>query len=261
MIYGAKHKNEEVRLNSSSGGIFRPLAENTIKKGGVVFGASYNKNNVEHIEVSNIEDLIKLQKSKYVRSDLKDSYKNVKEYLDKGIEVLFSGTPCQVKGLKKYLKQEYDNLLCVDFICHGTPTKKAFQKYMKNNKIKKIDFKDKSKGWNNYHINKDGELEFYQDNEYMQDFINDRNLEESCYRCTNKKFKSNSDIKLADFWGIQYINPRFSDDKGISTVFINTIKGEKEFEGIKHLLDTIEVSLEEATRFNPSFYNKATKGK
>lgn len=259
MIYGAKNKNDQDRLNSSSGGIFVLLARNTINKGGIVFGVAYVGTNVEHIEVSKIEDIRKLQKSKYVRSELKDSYVKVKEYLDKGIEVLFSGTPCQVKGLKLYLKQEYDNLLCIDNICHGTPTRKAYQEYIEANNIKSIDFRDKSKGWNNYHINIDGRLEYFADNKYMQDFINNRNLEASCYNCQSKELKSGSDIKLSDFWGIQYIRQSFSDNQGISTVFINTKKGEREFKEIEHLLEKVEVSLEEATKYNTSYYNSAVR--
>ena len=259
MIYAVKNKNYQDRLNSSSGGIFVLLARNTINKGGIVFGVAYNGTNVEHIEVSKLEDIIRLQKSKYVRSNLKDSYSKVKEYLDKGIEVLFSGTPCQVKGLKLYLKQDYDNLLCIDNICHGTPTRKAYQEYIKENNITSIDFRDKSKGWNGYHININGKLEYFADNKYMQDFINNRNLEASCYNCQSKELKSGSDIKLSDFWGIQYIRPNFSDDKGISAVFINTKKGEQVFNEIKDLIYKEEVSIEEATKYNSSYYNSAIR--
>lgn len=259
MIYAAKNKNDIDILNSSSGGIFVLLARNTINKGGIVFGVAYVGTNVEHIELSNVEDIIKLQKSKYVRSELKDSYVKVKQYLEKGIEVLFSGTPCQVKGLKLYLKKEYDNLLCIDNICHGTPTRKAYKEYIDKNNIKSIDFRDKSKGWKNYHVNIDGRLEYFADNKYMQDFIYNKNLEASCYNCQSKELKSGSDIKLSDFWGIEYIRPNFSDNKGISAIFINTEKGKKEFEEIENLIYKEEVSIQEATKYNSSYYNSATR--
>jgi len=261
--YAAKNKNINQRLSSSSGGIFPLIAEYIISNGGIVYGAAYNKLKVEHIGIYNTKDIVKLQGSKYAESDLKDTYKEIKEKLDSQI-VLFCGTPCQVKGLKLYLKKEYDNLYCIDFICHGTPKKEEYNKYIKSlGKIKSINFKDKSKSWKQYSVKKvyadHEEFELYQNNSYMQDFIKNKNLKESCFNCKNKGFASDSDIKLGDFWGIQHIYPQFDDDKGISAVMVISEKGELLFNSIKIKTEFIETTIDKIMQDNPCLMNSAKR--
>lgn len=130
-VYAAKNSNETIRMQSSSGGIFTLLAERVIDEGGVVFGASFNDRwEVVHDHVETKEELAKFRGSKYVQSKIGDNYRKVKLFLSEGRNVLFSGTPCQISGLKKYLRKDYDNLLAVDFICHGVPSPGVFRTYL-----------------------------------------------------------------------------------------------------------------------------------
>ena len=130
-VLAAKSSNEAVRLSSSSGGIFTPLAERTLRRGGVVFGAKFNdKLYVEHTGVESEEELSALRGSKYLQSIIGDSYKRAEEALKGGREVLFSGTPCQIAGLRGYLRREYESLLTVEVVCHGVPSPKVWQEYV-----------------------------------------------------------------------------------------------------------------------------------
>ena len=156
--YAAINSNNMVREHSSSGGIFTLLAEEAINNGGVVFGAAFNKKwEVEHIFVDNANDLKRLRGSKYMQSDIGNSYAMAEKFLKEGKEVLFSGTPCQVAGLKRFLRKEYKNLKTVDFVCHGTPSPLVWRKYLNevchaNNisVITDIQFRNKAEGWKNY---------------------------------------------------------------------------------------------------------------
>ena len=184
-VYAAKNPNEVIRRQSSSGGIFTILAEQIIDEGGVVFGAAFNdKWEVEHSYVENKEQLVKFRGSKYVQSKIGESYKDAKSFLKEGRRVLFSGTPCQIAALKKYLRKNYENLFTVDFICHGVPSPGVFRTYLqeeiniesvrqgggkntvlhpciplitegngldyKGMKIKSISFRDKRHGWKKF---------------------------------------------------------------------------------------------------------------
>ena len=129
--FAAVSRNEEIRRNSSSGGVFSELAEFVIKEGGVVFGVAFNERFlVSHIMVSNLEDLKQLRGSKYLQSDTGNTFTLCKEFLDNGVPVLYSGTPCQISGLRHFLKKEYSNLLLVDVICHGVPSPDVWKKYL-----------------------------------------------------------------------------------------------------------------------------------
>lgn len=225
----------ETRLNSSSGGIFSLLAEVVLKKGGVVFGARFDKDwNVTHDFIETIEDIALFRGSKYVQSDLNDCYLKVKDFLRQGRKVLFSGTPCQIQGLNRFLRIISDNLLLVDVACHGVPSSLVWQSYLKyitvdRNKIKAISFRDKSTGWKEYSIhviNNEQEYkeEFFNDL-YMRGFLSNLFLRPSCYNCMAKQGRSGSDITIADGWGIQNIYPELDDDKGTSLVLLNTQKG------------------------------------
>lgn len=248
--YAAVNRDEAVRLASSSGGVFTALAEKTIAEGGIVFGAAFADDwSVVHICVEAIEELEKLRGSKYLQSRIGDSYLKAKVALDLGKPVLFSGTSCQVAGLKKYLRKDYANLLAVDVVCHGVPSPKVWQTYL-NNKIfsgrraEKILFRSKSEGWKSYHMKLSLPVEasascgsgnraaenivvdepFYE-NVYMRAFLSNLTLRPSCYRCPSKSARSGADITLGDFWGIDRVAPELDDDRGCSLVLANTQKG------------------------------------
>lgn len=262
--FAANNKNEYIRMQSSSGGMFTLIAENIIKKDGIVFGAVFNDNFlVEHVKVDCVEELFKIRGAKYIQSDINKTYKQAKECLEKGQHVLFSGTPCQIEGLKSYLMKNYDTLYTQDLICHGVPSKLVWNRYLEyrkkedNGKLESIYFRDKeNKGWNKYQLLfKYKEFHKYIDHEddlYMKLFLSDIALRDSCYNCNFKKKHRVSDITLADFWGINKILPEINDEKGTSLLIINSKKGEDLLEEIKEKLDIQEVEFESAIRGNPS---------
>jgi len=230
--------NENIRLKSSSGGIFTLLAEKIIAKGGVVFGAAFDKNwEVHHEEASAIEDLCKFRGSKYVQSRIENSYKRAEYLLKEGKNVLFSGTPCQIAGLKCFLQKEYSNLTTIDFICHGVPSPGIWKWYLQNqiytitpSKLKNINFRDKTLGWREYQLafqfkSTNSFSSSNSSNGYMLAFLNDICLRPSCYKCPTKSGSSHSDITIADFWSIKSFNIDMDDNKGTSLVLINTNQG------------------------------------
>ena len=213
--------------------------------------ASWEGLEVKHIAIDNKDDLYKLRGSKYVKSKVCYSLLNTDRL------VLFSGTPCQMPISK-------DNLLLVDVVCHGTPKTEVFNEYCKKYGIKKINFRDKTNGWLNYQVvtetEKETKKENFYENDYMNMFLSNKHLNESCYNCKFKNFKSNSDIQIGDFWGIQNEYPDFFDNKGISLVMVKTPKGEGYFERIKPHMDYIEVDIEKAIKYNPCIVKSVTKG-
>lgn len=229
--YAATNPDEYVRAQSSSGGIFSILSEYVIEQGGVVFGAAFNENlEVVHTYTETLEGFAKFRGSKYVQSRIVDSYSDAERFLKEGRKVLFSGTPCQIAGLKSYLRKEYDNLLAVDCVCHGVPSPGIFREYLKSLKkpITKINFRDKRAGWKNYSIvlqsGSSETSESFHHNEYMQGYLSNIFLRPSCYSCHFREGRSGSDITLGDFWGIEKISPELDDDKGLSLVIVNNQK-------------------------------------
>ncbi len=255
--YAATNPNEYVRSQSSSGGIFSLLAEYVIRQGGVVFGAAFNDNwEVVHSHTESMEGLAKFRGSKYVQSQIGDSFSDAERFLKEGRLVLFSGTPCQIAGLKRYLRKEYDNLLAVDCVCHGVPSPGIFREYLKSTSrpIIKVNFRDKKTGWKRFSITVKSESsrlsEVYHDNEYMQGFLCNLYLRPSCYDCHFREGRSGSDITLGDFWGIDKIRPELDDDKGLSLVIVNN-------ERAVDLLSTLNcnltaMQLSDAVEYNPS---------
>lgn len=235
-IYAAKHKDDYIRLNSSSGGIFTSLAEKIINSNGVVFGCQFDKSwNAIHSYTNNIKELSKYRGSKYIQSNTLRTFNEVKSFLDKGLLVLYSGTPCQILGLKNYLRKEYANLITVDFVCHGVPSPKVWQLYIKslgsNSVITDIKFRNKEIGWRNYTLyikTEHKEFKYSMENNqspYMKGFLNELYLRPSCHNCVAKCFASRSDLTIADYWWIHNIKPEMDDDKGVSLVYINTKVG------------------------------------
>lgn len=260
--YVAYNKDDNSKKNSSSGGIFDTLAKATLEKNGIVIGAAFDKNNnLNHIAIDSEKDLDKLKGSKYLQSNLDNIFTYIKENINDKI-ILFVGVPCQVAGLKAYLKKDYDNLLCIDLVCHGVPTPKLFSKYIKeleskyNDKLLNYNFRDKSTGWDTYSnvaIFKNFQItELQSDNNYMKLFLSDIALRESCYNCNSKLGNKYSDITLGDFWGVRNYYPEMYNEKGVSAVIINTEKGKKIFNIIKDNLEYRECKMEEIIEGNPS---------
>ncbi len=265
VAYSAISKDEDTRMKSSSGGIFTELAKRVIEKNGVVFGAGFDTDmNVIHSYTTTKEGLEKFRGSKYVQSTIGNAYKKAKEFLDKGALVYFSGTPCQIGGLYSYLNKDYDNLITQDIICHGVPSNKIWKKYLASRKneagtdgVKSIAFKDKRTGWETYSVT----IKFDNDKEYtnrssrdnmMRVYLANLCLRPSCYACKYKSKSRQSDITLADFWGVKNIAPQMYDNKGTSLVIVSTSKGKALFDELSDRLGYKEVSLDEAIKYNMS---------
>jgi len=245
-VFACYNKNARIRDKSSSGGVFYLIARHVITEGGVVFGAKFNDAwEVEHDYTESFDGIIPFMGSKYVESFIGDTYRKAKEFLDKGRLVLYSGTPCQISGLKSFLKKQYDNLITVDFICHGVPSRMVWRKYIETvsskHKIRAINFRDKSYGWRKFSLCfefADGKYYKKTKNKdlYIKGFLQNLYLRPSCYECQFKGLDRKSDITLADFWGVQDLMPDMFDDKGTSVVLIHTESGKKILEGFEQEL-------------------------
>ena len=254
--------NDDVRKQSSSGGIFSLVAERVINNNGVVFGAKFDKNfEVKHDYAETIKGIDKFRGAKYVQSRIGDTYRIAKQFLNQGRQVLFSGTPCQIGGLKRYLQKEYSNLICIDLICHGVPSPLAWKTYKErfNNKkeIKNINFRDKTYGWKGYsfridYVDKSNELIRRLENSYMDGFIGDIYLRPSCHECKFKSINRESDLTLADFWGIDNIIKDMNDDKGTSLILVNSEIGRIIVNDIYDSIKMVEVDINEAIKYNIS---------
>lgn len=272
-VYAAFNPDEDILKSSSSGGIFSMIAETILSKNGVVFGAGYNdKWEVCHQMVDTKENLSLLRGSKYVQSNIGSSYKMAESFLKNGRIVLFSGTPCQISGLHRYLKRDYDNLYCVDVICHGSPSPGIWREYLKNfverpkgvagkntvlSSLKEkpvitgISFRDKSDGWKKYGFvirgksaskaDKNSVLSSVESillkqpasqNLFMRGFLHNLYLRPSCHNCPARHGRSGSDILLGDFWGIIRRHPEFYNPMGVSLVLTYTGKGKALFESL-----------------------------
>lgn len=271
VAYACKNKVNEVRENSSSGGVFSLLCEEVINNGGVVFGASFDENfDVRHTYAETLEDCIQFRGSKYVQSKIGETYKQARKFLNDGRLVLFSGTQCQIKGLNLYLRKKYDNLIAVDIICHGVPSPKVFREYRQNleneynSKINNIWFRRKDEGWKKFSFavsfeNGKEYVKNLKEDTFMRGFLSDLYLRPSCYECTAKNFVNNADITLADYWGVQDIHPEFDDDRGVSLILVNSKKGQKYMNLIEEKMNVIETDIDYAIKHNPSAIRPVSK--
>lgn len=229
---------DDSRVKSSSGGAFASIARYVLENGGVVYGASLNEQKqVVHTTVENLEDLDSLRGSKYVQSNSNDTYVQIRNQLKEGRKVLFSGVSCQVKGLNLFLKKRYDNLFSVEILCHGVPSPNIFKMYLEEvckkheislDEIKSIFFRN-PRSWKDYVLSiqtNDGKhIKGPLDNSFISGFGSNLILRPSCFDCPAKNLRAGSDILLGDFWGLEYLDSDFADDKGVSLVILNTRRG------------------------------------
>jgi len=262
VAYACINKDNKIRELSSSGGMFTIIAEKVIANNGVVFGAGFDDEfNVVHSWTDNLDGLSNFRGSKYVQSCIGNTYKQAKSFLKQGKQVLFSGTPCQIAGLRSYFGKDYDGLICLDIVCHGVPSPKIWQIYKNylekvyQAKAQRITFRCKNCGWKLYSVSLsfDNDTEYSQkftENIFMQGFLKNLYLRPSCYDCSFKTLNRQSDITLADFWGIQNVLPKFDDDKGTSLVFVNSTNGKSMFDQIKEKILYKEVDINQAVAYN-----------
>ncbi len=292
-VYAAiRNKEDDILKKSASGGIFSSIAINFINNGGIIYGSSMEKENgkltVKHIRVDNIDDLKKLQGSKYVKSLMGTIYDNIKNDLKNQKKVLFSGTPCQVAALKKYLdisKVDSTNLYTIDIICHGTPSTKMFQDYIKfyednvNGEIESFKFRDKKykghlRGTITYIKKKDNkkvEKPLYgRLDSYYKMFLFGDSYRENCYSCKYANEHRVGDITIGDYWGCKEEHPNWfneSNDKfdaptiGISCILLNNAKGMEILKKYGQNIYIKETNFEKVAKHNAQLRNPSSKPK
>lgn len=266
-IFAVKNPDEGIRMESSSGGLFSLLAENVLDAGGAVFGAAFDTDwSVRHTEATGRDGLSALRGSKYLQSRMEDTFRKAGKHLKDGREVLFSGTSCQIAGLRNFLGRDYPGLLAVETVCHSIPSPKVWKQYLKetageDSVITSVTFRDKSRGWKDFSLVIKGRRpedtaertllsQTTRGNRYMRGFLRGLYSRPSCPRCPAKAFASGADLAIADFWGADEFYPAADDNKGITLAFALTRKGE---EILKKAItaDSFTVSLREAVKHNP----------
>lgn len=260
-VYGCKNNDKEIRLTSSSGGMFTVLAEHILAKGGMVFGAAFDEKwQVHHIAVHDSTELKKIRGSKYVQSFIGCTYNEAEKLLKKGSYVLYSGTPCQIAGLKRFLGKEYDNLYTVDVVCHGIPSPMIYRKQLAEaeavtgSAIKLVCFRDKQDGWKRGHLvfqTATGVIsKSKQESPYMRLFLAGVSVRPSCPQCHYNNQHSSADLTIADYWGVDKQFPYYDDDQGVTLVLVNNEKGQQLFENIKSRISYIETDFDKGSRYN-----------
>lgn len=252
-------RNAEELLSSSSGGVFPKLAADVINKGGKVYGAAFDEDfNVIHREAESLEDIKVLRGSKYVQSELFSTFEDIRYDLEDGRKVLFTGTPCQVAGLKAYIGADSPDLVTLDFACHGVPGPGLWSMYLqslakRHGEIRHLAFRDKSRSWFHYGFNVNDKLTPYMKDPYMALFAQNMTLRPSCYDCPVRNGRSGSDLTLADLWNTAAVVPEMNDDRGVSLVCVNSEKGGEAFGAVRENLEVKEVELREAKKNNGGF--------
>ena len=264
-VFAAYTKDEAIRLDSTSGGIHSMLALKMYEKNAYVGGAVYNPDHTcSQIVDDNPERLPEIRSSKYLQSNAAGVYKEIRSLLKEGKNVFFCGCPCQIHALYNFLGKEHENLVTCDFICRGVNSPKVFLKYMEmlerqfGAKATEIKFKNKKWGWHNFSLR----VNFENGQEYCKDrwhdlyfigYLQSGNFARpSCYECPFKGFPQKADITLADFWGIEKIDPSMDQDKGTSLVMVNSDKGQKLFDAIKGKIEWRQFTMDDARAGNPA---------
>lgn len=273
-IYALMNQNTEIRRKSSSGGAFFALASTFLALkstacSGHVYGVSMTDDGLKavHVEADSIEQLYRMLGSKYVQSDLVGVFCRIKKELENGEKVLFSGTPCQVAGLKRFLKKDYSSLYTIDFVCHGIPSPGVWKRYLRektlSKRIKEISFRDKNVGWKDYSLAlsfDDGTMmsKTVGEDPYLKAFVHNITIRKSCFNCKFRQLVRNSDLTLADCWGAENYLKEMNDNQGISAVIIHSEKGKNIFSMLDNI-KTIKIDLKDFQRYNPSLTKQITK--
>lgn len=258
--YGVKAKKDADRKGSQSGGAFWVFAQDVIANGGVVYGVRLDEAFVaRHARAATMEELAAFRGSKYVQSDVGDAFKRVKDDLKAGRTVLFSGTPCQVAGLRSYLNKDYINLITIDLVCHGVPSPLVWKEYLEYQKkkhhgqnLEQVEFRDMTQAWGR-HCEK---LVFggiaYDFDVYASLFFSHLIIREECFRCKFANLNRVSDITIGDFWGIEDVDVSFKDELGVSSVLVNTQKGQDLFEHMQHQFNYFQCTAADIANKNPN---------
>ena len=272
-IFAAKNKDEETRMASSSGGVFSLLAEYTEAKGGVIFGAAFDENmRVCHKRAEKREEWEAFRTSKYVQSDLGDCYAQVKQGLAEGRKVLFTGTPCQVEGLNRFLAHtDTTNLLTCDVICHGAPSPLIWREWLgliekSKGKVISVNFREKEKtGWHKSSLTVAGENEKvllsgnHGENAFSLMYFRHLIIRPACHQCLYDNYQRPGDITIGDYWGIEKQFPDYDDDKGVSLVFCNSEKGKQVWSMISDHMDSFPVEPKQCEQ--PSLLQQTAEAK
>ena len=265
-----KSKNEEIRMASSSGGVFSHLAEYIIREGGYVVGTAFTEDfhAVKHVMINDTSEISLLRGSKYLQSDVGNIYVHVKNKLLEGKKVLFSGTGCQIAGLRLYLKEEYENLFLVDVVCHGVPSQDLWSRYLSKietdyqSRANNVNFRSKKIGWEEFGLEAYfGENVYFKelkDDPYLEIFQRNLSLRESCYNCKYKSATGIADVSIGDLWGADQIDSAFNDNRGISFVLVNSNKGERLMNAVKDQVNSKEINIEDAISHNRNIAFPAT---
>ena len=272
IAYIGQNTDEEIRRESASGGMFSAIAISVLNNKGIVYGAAYDQDfEVKHIAIRDERDLWKLRNSKYVQSNLNGIFKDVENNLKTGVQVCFSGTPCQIEGLKFYLRRDYANLLLVDVVCHGVSSPLIWKKYIETIQKyspKRIYFRWKHYGYkySTMSIFDDLNNEVYfagvESDKMLRAYFSNNCDRETCYNCKFKKRYRVSDITIWDCFQPRFYNKSFDDDLGTSCILINTEKGKEQFDKIvqNNLLRCYCVVADELTKGNNEMIASVRRG-
>ena len=268
--YAVKAKDNLVRKGSTSGGVFHYLATAVLKKKGTVYGAELNNFKVKHIRITKEEELTKIQGSKYAQSNLDKIFQQVKKDLEDKKEVLFSGTPCQILGLKNFLDKDYDKLYTVSVICHGVMNNDLLQKRITeletqyDTKMEEVKYRSKINGWDKstieYRMQRIRKSYTFTEDPFMDLYIKNFTLRESCYHCPAKGLENNvADIILGDYWGIYHVHRNMFDNLGTSAVILKTQKGKELYKKIEKFVNSEITQVEDIIKYNPSLINSSNR--
>lgn len=254
---------EDVKI-SSSGAVCHELSRYFIERKGVVYGAAWTDGFVvRHIRVTQKADLERIRCSKYLQSQISDIFKMVKADLANKRSVLFIGTPCQVAGLKSYLRKDYDNLVTVDFVCHGVPSQAIFNRIIadieKHNGsiVKSVNFRSKKKSWREFgtefHLQNGENIHIIHSKSFFfRGFMSNLYLRDCCHKCSFSNNRNCSDITVADLWGVEFVRPEMDDNTGMNLVLVRSLRGRELLEDCSCKFNRFEYDYQDALKYNPA---------
>jgi coenzyme F420-reducing hydrogenase beta subunit len=274
LVFASMLKNKTERQKSSSGGLFYVLAKHIIERGGIVYGATLDENlNVKHIGAESLSELQKLRGSKYVQSDLRNVFIEIRSQLKAERWVYFVGTGCQVAGLKSFLRKDYPTLITSDLVCHGVPSQKLFSTHIKyleekyHGQVSDYQFRDNAT-WGvceMFHLtNPKGKIKHirnssYELSPYLYSFMYAFTYRQSCYNCKFAQIPRQGDITLADYWGCHSFFPKIDSSKGVSLILINTNKGKEIWNRVKDNVEYYPSNVDDGAKYNSNLVQVTNK--